>query len=361
MGRELRKRWNSFLVEEVRKWRKTNNNDKRIYQTSGAQYNRSPPPGWCPAIQLANLLPFFCSANPLFFVCSEYMHSNFTSQALEVFTWKRFKCSKCDTKVCCSMGLGIKQRRSCRKQLPDSRASRGATGARLAWPRLWAEGMSRRMPRSWRSQLAQSLPTCTDQRLQHHRDKGSLSLSCHFTRSQQQGINPEYFCRIKRKQALLKPLHSLSCQRHFINVLQKHTKSFGLESTTLVHSGFQTRIFPKWSFLCMQILQRERLEETFLIPPLFHVSSGWLSLIPNATSTSVSTEANEYYLQSSFIILSAAPLFHLEAPGQGTSSAWSLVSAFTLAGPQQEAHEQRSSEMEITHELLMQIRRGQSK
>lgn len=55
----------------------------------------------------------------------------------------------------------------------------------------------------------------------------------------------------------------------------------------------------------------------------------------------------------------AAPQFHWEAPGQGT--AWSLVSAFTLARPQQEAHGQRSSEMEITHELLMQIRRGQSK
>lgn len=38
-----------------------------------------------------------------------------------------------------------------------------------------------------------------------------------------------------------------------------------------------------------------------------------------------------------------------------------LVSAFTLARPRQEAHEQRSSEMEITHELLMQTRRGQSK
>lgn len=314
-----------------------------------------------PSHPTGQLPPFFVQHIPFFF-CPEHIHSNFTSQALEVLLWRWFKLSKCDTEVCCFVGLFIKPTRSCRELQPDTGGSRGGSQATLTWPRLRAEGTGRRTPGSCRSLFGQSFPTCTDQRLQHHGNKGSLSLNCRSTRSQQQGTNLEYFCRIKRKQTLLKPLHSPSCQRHFISVLWKHTKSFGLKSTTLVCSGFQTRIFPKWSFLCMQILWRERLEQaTLLIPPLFHLSSGWWSLIPNATSTSVSAEANEYYLLSNFIISSAAPLFRLEAPEQRSASAWSLVSAFTLARPQQEAHEQRSSEMEITRELLMQIRRGQSK
>lgn len=180
--------------------------------------------------------PFFCSAHP-FFVCSEHMQGNFISQALEVFMWKGSKRSKCDTKVC-SVGLGIKQRRSCREQLL-------APGRAPAWPRLWAQGTGRRM--LWRSQFGQSFPTCTEQRLQHHGNKGSLSQDCNFTRSQQQGIHPEYFCKIKRKQSLSKPLHSLSCQRHFINVLQKAHQVIWFEKHHISTFWLSNKLFPpKW-------------------------------------------------------------------------------------------------------------------
>lgn len=184
--------------------------------------------------------PFFCSAYPFLF-CPEHTHSNFTSQALEVFLWRRFKLSKCDTEVCCFVGLFIKPTRSCREPQPDTGGSRGGSQATLTWPRLRAEGTGRRTPGSCRSLFGQSFPTCTDQRLQHHGNKGSLSLNCHSTRSQQQGTNPEYFCRIKRKQTLLKPLRSPSCQRHFISVIVKahqviwfekhHISTFWLSNT----------------------------------------------------------------------------------------------------------------------------------
>lgn len=148
-------------------------------------------------------------------------------------------------------------------------------------------------------------------------------------------------------------LHQCFAKAHQVIWFEKHhISAFWLSNM----------LFSKMIIFMHANTSKERLEETtLLIPPLFHASSGWWSLIPNATCTSVSTEANEHYLLSNLIILSATPLLHLEAPGQDTASAWSLVSAVTPAGPQQEAHEQRSSEMEITHELLMQERRGQPK
>lgn len=179
---------------------------------------------WLMPIHPHGQLPLVLFRDLLFLFVQNTSRATLFHRLLKCLCGNQSNHSKCDTKVCCFLGLDIKQRRSCREQLPGTRGGWGVPPARLTWACLWGEGTGRRMPRSWRSQFGQSLPTCTDQRLQHHGNKGSLSLNCHFTRSQQQGINPEYFCSIKSKQTLSKPLHSLSCQRHFINVLQKHTK-----------------------------------------------------------------------------------------------------------------------------------------